>query len=256
MSLSPNGQLLLSISRAGRFKKCQRSFFYRYVANLADSQTRESGLGDLFHSVLDHWAELYMQKIDIRSAMKSAYTIAIQEREVDKTKVQLIKEELDQVKQWIKAYTLVLEQTPPNVLGHEKTFDFLIDKKFLVRGAIDRIDLVDKDTIRIVDYKVGNPKYVDNKQVAVYAKALIENPTYKNKRFIGGYIFLKENCRVVEYEITDKLMDSAVQYLREIGERIIIEKAWKPSFSPLCGWCSHKFQCATDNNQTGEVTCP
>lgn len=255
MSLFSNDNLLLSISRAGRFKRCRRSFYYRYVSNLVEVQSRESALGDFFHSTLDFWAGFYIKKIDLRDSMKMAYTSALQKRTTEENKILLTKEDLQTVKQWLKEYVLFIEKDPPIVLEHEKPFDFLIDNKYLVRGAIDRVDRLDKNTIRIVDYKVGNSQYIDSKQVSVYAKALIDNPLYKGKRFIGGYVFLKEDCRVVEYEITEDLINNALQYLKDIGEKITTEKVWKPTFGPLCGWCSYKFQCAKDNNSSGELIC-
>lgn len=254
--LSDGKVLLLSISRANRFKNCARSFYYRYVLGIEETESYEAALGSFFHNILDFWAQFFLESSDLRESMRVAYITAKQEREQKNGKRPLLKEDLQIIKQWLKDYVYFLEESKlPIVLDHEKEFKFLVDNKYLVRGAIDRIDEIDKDTIRIVDYKAGSSRFVNSKQVSIYAKALIDNPIYKGKKFIGTYIFVKENCKVVEYEITNKLINNVLTYLKKTGEKIIIESNWKPTFSPLCGWCSYKFRCAQDNNRLGVLQC-
>jgi CRISPR/Cas system-associated exonuclease Cas4 (RecB family) len=254
-------EVLLSISRANRFKKCPRSFYYKYVQRLEEQQQRAAALGTVFHEIMDFWAGYFKGGMKLKESMQKAYTDKIRGRcgsqkftEKATTPYELTVEDRKQMKQWLKDYVHYLEANPlPKILGHEETFEFKIDG-CSIRGAIDRIDSIDENTIKIIDYKVGSSRFVDNKQVVVYGKALIDQPSYRDKKIIGTYVFVNEGCSIKECEITSNEIEKVIEFLKETGKRIKNEEQWNPIVTPLCGWCSYKFQCAKDNNQTGALS--
>lgn len=240
---------LLSISRAQRFMRCARSYYYRYILNLPDAPGREALLGTFFHRILDIWAGKVIAGQDRKIALQEAYIDKhLRQEMLTEFNAEITPAELLQVREWLKSYADKMLKERFQILGHEKEFDFQIKGNCLVRGAIDRIDELENGDIRIVDYKTGNSKYVTDKQLAVYAKALIGEPFYRAKRLIGVYVFIKENCRAEEIELDEKKIEESVLFLEEVAQRIEVEKKWQPKPSPLCGWCKFKFQCAAETS--------
>jgi len=246
--------VLLSISRCNTYKKCPRSFRYRYIDEFPVGETIESLNGGFFHKVLDCWAKIFKETGVVRDAMIDAYRVALYMRDEqnkdDKRSYseKILKQDRGKVKDWLKKIIEALEVDPPNIIAHELKFKFLLQGRFLVRGYIDRIDQYSENTLKIVDYKTGKSRYVNDKQVSVYGKALINEPFYRDQKIIGSYLCVNEDNKDMRYDITTARIDKTLKYLIDIGEQIIADTSWKAKYSPLCGWCSYKFRCQKESN--------
>lgn len=240
---------LLSVSRANRFVRCARSYYYRYILDLPDPPSREALLGTFFHRILDDWAGRVKLGQDSKVVLQEAYTSEdLRKSIITEFGTEITPAELLQTREWLKSYSKKLLKEEFRILGHEQGFDFKIQGNCLVRGAIDRIDELRNGDIRIVDYKTGNPRYVTDKQLAVYAKALIAESFYRERHLIGVYVFVKEDCRVEEIELDKKKIKEAISFLEEVGQKIEVEQMWQPKPSKLCEWCRFKFRCATETS--------
>jgi len=244
--------VLLSVSRCNTYQNCPRNFRYKYINKYPEKEYIEALYGSFFHKVLDLWANLYIKTSKINWSMKEAYHLALDTKDqydekIFRDRVNEVAENI--VKEWIRGYTELLRKDPPRILAHEKGFNFLLEGKFLVRGFIDRIDELADGTIRILDYKTGKSRYCNDKQILTYAKALIAEPFYRDKKIIGTYVFVNEGYKEVTYECTTQKIDETVEHLVDTGNQIISDTTWSAKFSGLCGWCSHKFICQKECNQ-------
>jgi RecB family exonuclease len=109
-----------------------------------------------------------------------------------------------------------------------------------VRGIVDLL-VVDGETGYIVDYKTGNDKYADLKQLqlmALMAFAHFEQLQHIN----AGLLFMaKNNFVTTEYkrEDEDKLWQDFYGPLERLRLSHMNDE-WQPNPTPLCGWCPVK----------------
>lgn len=111
------------------------------------------------------------------------------------------------------------------------------DESRWVRGIVDLL-IVDNEDAYIVDYKTGNNKYADPKQLRLMALM-----TYAHfpsvQRIKAGLLFILRNSFVNE-EYTRKDMDRLwADFLPSIARLELSYKSnmWNPQPSGLCGWC-------------------
>jgi CRISPR/Cas system-associated exonuclease Cas4 (RecB family) len=109
--------------------------------------------------------------------------------------------------------------------------------KYWVRGIVDLL-VIDGENGYIVDYKTGNDKYADLKQLQLMA--LMAFAHFEQLQHIkAGLLFMaKNNFVTTEYrrEDEDKLWQDFYPSLERM--RLSHEKdEWQPNPTPLCGWC-------------------
>lgn len=106
-----------------------------------------------------------------------------------------------------------------------------------VRGIVDLL-IVDGDTAYIVDYKTGNNKYPDPKQLQLMALMTYAHFPQVNRVKAGLLFILRNSFIPEEYDRADvqKLWMPFNQDLARL-ELAYKNSLWSPSPSGLCGWC-------------------
>ena len=94
----------------------------------------------------------------------------------------------------------------------------------------------------VVTHNTGKSKYLDEFQLLIYGKALLE--TEPNLEFFkGDYIMLGENCKHLPYTFSRTDIDRTVLKIKKIAEDIRADQTWEPKPSFLCGWCDFEDIC-------------
>lgn len=119
-----------------------------------------------------------------------------------------------------------------------------------VRGVADLI-IVDGADAYIVDYKTGNNKYADTRQLKLMAlMAFAHFPEIQNIK--AGLLFILRNSFITEEYRKDheqKLWAEFLPILQRL-ETAFSTNAWPPQPSGLCGWCPIKT-CVHHREYTG-----
>lgn len=129
----------------------------------------------------------------------------------------------------------------PQVAFLEKNFNFKLGK-YMLKGAIDRIDRLPDGKLGVLDYKTGNPKdslgYADKRQLLLYQLAL-ESMGSKVGRL--SYYYL-ENGQISAFEAKEKdlqkLKESIISQIEEI-----MQCKFDPKQGPLCAFCDFRKIC-------------
>jgi hypothetical protein len=110
-------------------------------------------------------------------------------------------------------------------------------KGYWVRGIVDLM-IIDEDTAFIVDYKTGNNKYPEPKQLRLMALMAFAHYPEIN-RIKAGLLFVVHNSFMTEeYSREDipQLWDAFYSDLSRM-EASYTNDVWNPNPTPLCGWC-------------------
>ena len=108
---------------------------------------------------------------------------------------------------------------------------------YWVRGIVDLL-VINGDQGFIVDYKTGNNKYPDPKQLQLMALMAFAHYPEIN-RIKAGLLFVVHNSFMTEEYSRDditELWDAFYPDLRRI-EASYTNDVWNPNPTPLCGWC-------------------
>ena len=130
----------------------------------------------------------------------------------------------------------------------EEPFVFNITDDIIIRGYIDRVDVLTDGRFHIVDYKTTkNKKYLDEFQLLVYG--LLLHDKYPDiKEFKGSYLLLRHGSSYMSYDFTMKDVlknrDRLIKYANDIRS----EEEWVPVPTGLCNYCDYKGICPSQTS--------
>lgn len=112
------------------------------------------------------------------------------------------------------------------------------DENRWVRGIADLV-IIDGADAYVVDYKTGNNKYPDPKQLKLMAIMMFTHFPEVQKIKAGLLFVMKNSFLTEEYhrKDMDKLWKSFETPLKRL-EMSYDTDEWKANPTPLCGWCS------------------
>ncbi|MDA3802711.1 MAG: UvrD-helicase domain-containing protein [Patescibacteria group bacterium] len=136
---------------------------------------------------------------------------------------------------------------PKEVIYLEKRFSFKI-KGDVIKGAIDRVDLLEDGTLEIVDYKTGSPKDKlapkDKKQLILY-QLFLEDFLGKKVSLLSYYYL--ENGQKMSFTPKEKDIEKVkLEIINEISE--IKKRNFPPKPSHLCKYCDFNRICEFKQN--------
>ncbi|MCX6795426.1 MAG: ATP-dependent DNA helicase [Candidatus Falkowbacteria bacterium] len=128
------------------------------------------------------------------------------------------------------------------ILFLEKRFSFKIGGE-IMKGAIDRVDVLPDGRLEIVDYKTGNPKekldYEARRQLILYQLFL---EAFLGKSIARLSYYYLENGSIMSFEATDKEKEKLQKEIEEeIGD--IKKGKFPPKPSEMCKFCDFKGIC-------------
>lgn len=244
-----NDDLYLSVSKCKTFADCKAKYKFSYIDKIPRKTFDFHIFGKFCHKTLEDFHNEYINgsnkpyNIIMSKSFKSAY--AEYKNEMNS---KMKKECWDIIDQYLKIMSNKKKNNLiPNVIACEKNFEIpLRDKKIILNGTIDRIQLDDDNVIHVCDYKTTkNKKYIQNDffQLLTYAYAIyLENSNIDKIR--ASYILLRHNFEYVTAEFSIPEILSIKDKYADYAEKINTEKEFKPNPTALCSFCDYNNICA------------
>lgn len=232
----------LSASSVKLYDQCPRKYFYQYIKRAPKKHWSHLDLGNLCHRALEIFHLVYMKhglnKGSLSKIMKFAF------KEARKKYPNMSDNILLDAKEMLMGYLkMVRSEGMPVVKGVETSFNLDISDDVLVRGYIDRLDIMKDGTFRIVDYKTTkNETYLDEFQLLVYGMWLSKEYPHV-KKFKGSYVLLRHGSAYKNYDFTIEDVEKVKQKLLDCANNIKNDEEWVQIPTRLCDWCDFKDIC-------------
>jgi putative RecB family exonuclease len=147
----------------------------------------------------------------------------------------------DQGEAQLRALVAIAPRGSSEVLDTERKINFKLGKLELV-GRIDRIDRVDGNAVKVVDYKTGTPKDQrfadDSLQLSIYAMGVRQMGLEPRELVLLNL----GDCAEVKTFRTSKQLETAQQKIEEVAEGIAAG-FFEPTPGSHCVWCEFKKLC-------------
>lgn len=232
----------LSASAVKTYEQCPRKYYFNYIQKAPKKHWDHFDLGNICHKTLELFHTKYMKKAipkkEWGKLMSESFTKA-REGFLNLSDP-LILDAKEMLAEYLKS---VKENGMPVVKGCETSFDFKLAEDIMVRGFVDRIDILKDKKFRIIDYKTTkNDKYLEPFQLSVYGLWLKEqHPDIKS--FKGAYVLLRHGSKLKEYDFNLEDIETARKDLIAYAKKIKEENTWTPIPTKLCNYCDFKDIC-------------
>lgn len=227
----------LSASGASVYEQCALRYYAKYILGKKSGSTPAIGAGLIAHKAL----ELYYRP-DINLSIDECFSKASEE------------EFCPDMKQFECArnmfYNLANEEPKESIktITTELNFTFYLESGASARGFIDRVDLENMNTIRIVDYKTGEfvpqiDELEKSHQTNIYAAYVFLNEEFSGiENVIFNYKYLR-NGQQKTIKITREASMRYLEYFDHIFHAIKNDSSPKPSINQFCWNCEHRGEC-------------
>lgn len=227
----------LSASGANVYEQCPLRYYAKYVLGKKSGTTPSIGAGLIAHKAL----ELYYRP-DFNMNMDECFKKASEEEFCpDRTQFESAKEMF---------YNLAKEEPKEstNTITTELDFNFYLESGAAARGFIDRVDLYDNNTIRIVDYKTGEfvppiEELENGHQTNIYASYIFLDEKFSGfDNVIFNYKYLRKGQQK-SIKITRDKSYKYLEYFDHLFNAIKADNNPKPTINNFCWNCEHRGEC-------------
>jgi CRISPR/Cas system-associated exonuclease Cas4 (RecB family) len=258
MSLPPIPEHVLkngpwSISKAGTIEKCSLQYDFKYGPNKIKEvkPSDESRLGVAVHTALEYALT--------GTAVKLAFQIAADEKELTTDEVEQLQAFFDQVDRFVKKMLILRQKQgvmPQNVLIEKQwalTPDFkgtgFFDKRLppFFRGVVDYALITRGNDVIIIDHKSGKQKdlsYYETQFRSYALMALAHIPELRGVQTAINFIQtdkLEWNPYVKASVIRETYMPWLIEHLTKCCEGLLAPPVAKKGW--YCDWCGYKPIC-------------
>lgn len=245
----------LSVSRLRLFEECPRAFYFRYVEKDKDpipENTDAPDFGKVIHAVLEGYyledvlLEGYSGPIETekllgryRTLVRDGYHELAPGLVADLTAYQ---EGLQILRTYARSHPFVDHMVTLDV---EREFRLPVGRTSIL-GYIDRVEKVDDETVRIIDYKTNRRLYrreelEDDLQMSVYGwAARVLYPWARKVEFEFEMLRFDARQRTVR---TLEQLDDVSGYVEDLGGRTETEEKWPAKLNPNCSYCASRRRC-------------
>jgi putative RecB family exonuclease len=248
----PKVQIIkLSASSVKTYEQCPRKYYYTYINKQPTKEWDHFDLGNICHKTLEIFHDIYMQEGAKKGSLSKLMGYSFKKAAAEYTKI-LGPAMMAEAKELLAEYLKTISKSMPTVKSVEADFSFNISDKVLIRGYVDRLDIMKDARYHIVDYKTTkNARYLDPFQLKLYGIWLKEQVDPSVNSFKASYVLLRHKSKLKEYEFNIEDINKTKEELLVYAEKISTENTWMPIPTRLCDWCDFKAICPAHQDGGG-----
>ena len=242
----------LSPSKVSTFRDCALAFRFSAIDRLSEPPTVATAKGTLVHRALERLFWHHPLGARSEEAALAELEAAFEElREGELAGLGLDEEAsggfLADARALVQGYLRLEDPDTVTPVGVELTLEANVGG-LLLRGIIDRLDVLPSGELVVVDYKTGRVPPAGHEQQrlgGVQFYALLCEEVLGRRPAKVRLLYLREPV-CIEADPSDQALQGLRQRTRAIWtaiERACASEDFRPKPSALCGWCSFKALC-------------
>ncbi len=242
-----NQNKTFSYTQLDTFNLCPLKYKYQYILKLPTPYSSIVSFGNSIHKTLQVFYQKFKKNpnlnekdlIDIyhKNWIPLGYLSSLQQQK-NKQEGEII------LKKFFKKY----HNKNIKILDIEKPFKIKISTNIYLTGKIDRVDIVNKNEIEIIDYKTGKKpdqkKSINNSQLLLYALAANDKNFYNKKpeEINLTFYYLTKKIEKISFK---KNLNDILKFKEKIIEQIekINQSDFKPKVGSHCDFCPFRLIC-------------
>ncbi len=239
----------LSYSRLSRYESCPLSYRLHYIDQLPSEPNDALRFGKVIHSTLERLArEAVDEERTGPLSEERALELFQQAWAADGlTGLVLFDEGVTILKDFVRQQGVLDHMS---VLAIEKPFDLQVGQFNLI-GSMDRVDRLDDQSIRILDYKSNRALFSKDEldsglQLTLYHAAAQKMWPWA-KRIKLTFWMLRHGIHQ-HTDRTPEQIESALRYVETLGVATETATEFTARLSTYCAWCDHKTNCSAYEN--------
>ncbi len=241
----------VSYSRLSRFEQCPLSFKLKYIDKLKSEPGPPLVFGSAIHLVLERLIDEHVRAgepgpLSTDRAVELLKDVFV---EMKITNAELFDDGMTILRRFVRNQKVI---EPKDILSLEKKFKLQVGD-CTVLGYIDRVDRVDNDTIRVIDYKTNRMLFsrqeVDESlQFSLYCVAAKQLWPWAEKVLLS-FDMLRHGVMMTTTR-TDEQLESALAYVEALSRIEAQSKAAAARGSPPTATMARPITTATPSSTT------
>ena len=232
----------VSYSCLSCYDDCPRQFKLRYLDGIPCPSGPAAELGIAVHKIIAEYLESISNSdstvnTDICDLLNRISSVCAEMREESELSACIDTRDVEIL---LQGYVKLMPTVDPHCLkGIEQVYKYEIDKYRFI-SILDLLLCDEHGKHTIVDFKTGNPKYVDDLQIQMYALPLLKDISSQPVDLV--YAFLK-NGTMKKSSITAAQAKKLSERLLQRIHSIEADEEFPARPSPLCGYCGVRDEC-------------
>ncbi|MCP4677623.1 MAG: PD-(D/E)XK nuclease family protein, partial [Deltaproteobacteria bacterium] len=238
----------VSYSRLSRFEQCPLAFKLHYIDKLKSEPGPPLVFGSAIHLILERLIDEHVKAGKPGPLSKNRAFELLKDVFVEMkiTGAELFDDGMSILRRFVANQEII---EPTQVLAIEREFKIQAGA-YTVLGYIDRVDRIDNDTVRIIDYKTNRMLFTRNEvdeslQFSIYCIAAKQLwPWAKN--ILLSFDMLRHGVTLTTTR-TDEQLESALAYVETLSRLTEEVNDYPAKLNTNCVYCDHSKLCPVYN---------
>lgn len=235
----------LSYSKLRTYLQCPHRFKLEYLDGCKSLPSREIQLGSVVHAMLAAYLEGIQGKPrmfepeldDVLAHFESVCRSLKSEGELT--------ERLSEgdVAEMIAGFTIAMPRIDGRSIMHVEAEKRTKLGSYQLLSILDLVLTNERRDIHIIDFKTGNPKYVEEEQLRTYSLPILGSTGHNGTPVKLSYVFLRDGT-IRSSSMHPRECDALVKHILGIVRVIEADTDFEPNVTRLCDWCGVRGSCS------------
>jgi len=235
-----------SFTQLATFKICPLQYKYQYILRIPTTPGFAESFGSSIHKTLESFYKAFLtnKKIGLNELLKSFQQNWIPLGYSSLSHQLRMKKEGEAL---LKKYYEKFHSPNLKIISLEKMFRIKITNNLFLTGKIDRVDLLPKNQIEIIDYKTGRQpsekELKESIQLSIYALAAHDKGLFNKpiSEITLSFYFLQD-MEKVSFQKKEEDILKVKEEIVDLAQQIQTNE-FRPKVGPWCDFCAFKMIC-------------